>query len=304
MNELKFINYLKKNIKHSKDVICGIGDDAAVIKYTGNKYLLFASDMLIEGVHFSKDANPKDIGWKAVAVNISDIAAMGGTPKYVLMSVGVPEADCSKILKSILSGAETICKKYDITIVGGDTNKGQNLVIDTAIIGEVEKKSLALRSGAKIGDLIFVTGTLGEGRLKHLRFTPRIKEARTLTRLFKINSMIDISDGLFLDLYRLAEASNVGAFIYKSLIPLSVENRDCPRRGLSLFSKAINYGEDFELLFTLSINEARKLMRYVGRYEYPDVTLIGEVASRNRGLNFVGDEGRISRIQPKGYVHF
>lgn len=295
MNELEFIGYLKRNIKRGRDVIYGIGDDAAVIKYTREKYLLFASDMLIQGVHFSKDADPKDIGRKAVSVNISDIAAMGGIPKYVLMSVGVPKAGRSKILKSILNGAKAVCKKYDITIVGGDTNEGRNLVIDTAIIGEVEKKSLTLRSGAKIGDLIFVTGTLGEGRLRHLKFTPRIRQARTLTRLFKINSMIDISDGLFLDLYRLATASNVGALIYKSLIPLSERSTN--------FKEALEYGEDFELLFTLSVNEARKLMRYVGRYEYPDVTLIGKVVSKRRGLNFVGDEGRIHRIKPRGYVH-
>ena len=115
MNELEFIGYLKRNIKRGRDVIYGIGDDAAVIKYTREKYLLFASDMLIQGVHFSKDANPKDIGRKAISVNISDIAAMGGTPKYVLMSASVPKAGCSKILKSILNGAKTICKKYDIT---------------------------------------------------------------------------------------------------------------------------------------------------------------------------------------------
>lgn len=295
MTELEFIDYLKRTVKCGRDVIIGIGDDAAVVKYTRDKYLLFASDMLIQGVHFSKDADPEDIGRKAVSVNISDIAAMGGIPKYILMSVGVPKRGSSKVLKSILKGAKTVCKKYDIAIVGGDTNRGRNLVIDTAIIGEVEKESLALRSGAKIGDLIFVTGTLGEGRLKHLKFTPRIKEARTLARLFKINSMIDISDGLLLDLYRLAAASNVGAFIYKSLIPLSEESDS--------FKDALERGEDFELLFTLSVNEARRLMRYVGRYEYPDVTLIGEVVSKKRGLNFVGDEGRIHRIKPRGYVH-
>ena len=295
MNELEFIDYLKKSIKHGKNVVCGIGDDAAVIKYTRKKYLLFTSDMLIQGVHFSKHADPKDIGWKAVSVNISDIAAMGGIPKYVLMSVGIPKAGSSKILKSILNGAKAVCRKYDIAIVGGDTNKGQHLVIDTVIIGEVEKESLTLRNGAKIGDLIFVTGALGEGRLRHLKFTPRIRQARTLTRLFRINSMIDISDGLFLDLYRLATASNVGAFIYKSLIPLSEKSTN--------FKDALEYGEDFELLFTLSVNEARRLMRYVGRYEYPDVTLIGEIVSKKRGLNFVGDEGRVRRIKPRGYVH-
>jgi len=296
MHEIKFVDYLKKNIRCDKNVIRGIGDDAAVIKYKRGKYLLFASDMIIEGVHFSKKDKPQDIGWKAIGVNISDIAAMGGVPRHIVISASIPGSSSLKILKGIIEGTRKICKIFNINIVGGDTNKGRNLVIDTAIIGEVEKKCLVLRSGAKVGDLIFVTGALGKGRLKNLRIMPRIEEARTLVKQFKINSMIDITDGLFLDLHRLAGASNVGAFIYKSLIPLHSD--------ATSFSDAFFYGEDFELLFTLSLKDAKRLMRYTGKHEYPPVTLIGEIVSRRKGLNFVGDEGKVSKIQPKGYLHF
>jgi len=295
MHELNFINYLKKTIKYKTDVICGIGDDAAVLKHTKNKHLLFASDMLVEGVHFSRNTKPIDIGWKAIAVNASDIAAMGGVPKYVVISAGLPERRALKVLKRILEGAKKACKKFNIQIVGGDTNKGKNLVIDVSIIGEVEKKCLTLRSGAKQGDFIFVTGELGKGKEKHLNFIPRLKEARTLVRNFKINSMIDISDGLFLDFYRIAEASRVGGVIYKSLIPLG--------EGAKM-KNALSGGEDFELLFTLSIKEAKRLILYMARHKYPPVTLIGEVVLKSRGLNFVGDEGRVSKIRPKGYMHF
>jgi len=296
MNELKFINYLKKTIKHGKDVVCGIGDDAAVINYRSGKYMLFASDMIVEGIHFSKKDTPQDIGWKAVGINISDIAAMGGVPKYIVISASAPGNSGLKILKGIIKGAKKICKAFNINIVGGDTNRGRNLVIDTAIIGEVEKKCLVLRSGAKEGDLIFVSGALGKGVLKNLRMVPRLEEARVLVKQFRINSMCDISDGLFLDLHRLAGASNVGAFIYKSLIPLYSESTS--------FSDALSYGEDFELLFTLSLKEAKKLMRYIGKHEYPPVTLIGEVVSGKKGLNFVGDEGKVTKIRPRGYLHF
>jgi len=294
MNELNFIDYLRKHIKHDKDVICGIGDDAAVLKYTRKKHLLFTCDMLIEGVHFEKNAKPEEIGWKAIAVNISDIAAMGGVPKYVVISVGIPKNSAPSTAKRLMNGVKKICRFFDVSIVGGDTNAGPNLVIDVAIIGEVEKDFLVLRSGAKAGDLIFTTGTLGEGRIKHLSFMPRIEEARMLVRHFKINSMIDISDGLFLDLYRLAEASSVGARIYKSLIPLADVKH----------MKYINDGEDFELMFTLSISQAKKLMKYMGRHERPDVTLIGEVVSKKYGLNFIEEEGRVRRIRAKGYTHF
>ena len=170
------------------------------------------------------------------------------------------------------------------------------MVIDVALIGEIEKESLVLRSGAKEGDLIFVTGALGKGRLKNLKFMPRLKEARTIVKKFKINSMIDISDGLLIDLYRIAKASNAGVFIYKSLIPLHDKSTS--------FKDALEYGEDFELLFTLSLREAKKLIRYTGKYDYPPVTLIGEVVSKKKGLNFIGDEGKITKIKPKGYLHF
>jgi len=296
MNELEFIKYMSTTIKGKKSVVEGIGDDAAVIKHTPHKYLLFASDMLIEKVHFLKSADPFWVGWKAVAVNISDIAAMGGAPKHIVVSIGFPNKKSPAYLKRIVKGIKTICDKFEISIVGGDTNASQNLIIDVSILGEVEKRNLVKRSTAKINDLIFVTGSLGEGRFKHLKFTPRVKEARVLVEKCKVNSMIDISDGLFLDLTRLCKASSLGARIYKSLIPVSL-------RAHSV-KDALEYGEDFELLFTLSIKEAKRLIRYIGKTGYPPISLIGEIVPERGGLKFIADEGKVERIKPSGYLHF
>lgn len=297
MDELKCINYLSNTIKTSKDVVKGIGDDAAVIKYTRDKYLLFASDMLVQGVHFTKGTDPFAIGWKAVAVNISDIAAMGGVAKYVVISVGVPKKTDPKYLKRILEGAKKICKKFGVSIVGGDTNASRVIVIDVSIIGEVEKRNITRRDTARVSDLIFITGCLGEGKTKHLKFVPRLEEARILVKKFKIHSMIDISDGLFIDLTRLCQASKVGAVLYKSLIPISQDKTADVRRKLE-------YGEDFELLFTLSISEARRLIKYVGRKGYPQIALVGEIVSKNKGLNFIVDATKVEKIKPRGYMHF
>ena len=296
MNELKFIEYLRKNIKTKADVVVGIGDDTAVIRYTKNKYLLFASDMIIEGVHFTKGTNPYAIGWKAAAVNISDIAAMGGVPKYIVISVGVPKKNRERTLLGITKGAKDICKRFGVSIVGGDTNSSnKTIVVDVAIIGYVSKKHLLTRSGARVSDLVFVTGSLGEGKFKHLDFIPRIRESQVLVNNFKINSMIDISDGLFIDLTRVCTSSGVGACIYKSQIPVSPKAPD--------FRTAVGYGEDFELVFTLSTKQARRLLIYSVKEGFA-VKLIGKIGHKKNGIKMISEQGSVEKIKPLGYTHF
>jgi len=295
MNELQFIESLSKKIKTGKDVIKGIGDDAAVIRHRKRTYMLFASDMLIEGVHFLKNTSPYSVGWKAVAVNVSDIAAMGGVPKYVVISIGIPEKR-KKQLAKIISGAQAVCRKCGVSIVGGDTNASKSLIVDVSIIGEVKAGELTRRDSARVSDLIFLTGRLGKSWISQMRFLPRLKESRTLVSKFRINSMIDISDGFCIDLTRLCGASNVGANIYKSLIP-SFPNK-CDGK------KILSQGEQFELLFTLSRGEAKRLVAYARRYKYPPVTLIGEITSRREGLHLICERGKPKKIEPLGYRHF
>lgn len=295
MKELEFVDYISKRFTSKKPVVKGIGDDCAILEYTKDKYMLLTCDMIIEGTHFSKNARPFQIGWKAAAVNITDVASMGGIPKYALVSCGIPKNKSMKFLKEVTKGIEEICKKFNILIIGGDTNRSSKTVLNVMLIGEVEKKRVATRCGAKPGDLIFVTGALGEGKIKHLKFVPRIKEARILVKNFKINSMIDLSDGLAMDLNRLAEASRVGARVYKSLIPLSEESEPIAR--------AIFLGEDFELLFTASLPESKKIIKRMGRRGDLPVTLIGEIVDRRLGVRLVEEEGKLKTLKPKGFLH-
>lgn len=298
IGEIKLIKRFAKDIRLDKSVVKGSGDDAAVIKWTGRKYLLLTCDMVIEDVHFKiAEASPFQIGRKALARNISDIAAMGGIPRYALVSVGISRAAPISLVNGVWKGMNTLAKEHKINIVGGDMSASDKLVIDIALAGEVEKRNLVTRAGAKAGDLILVTGSLGGSiKGKHLDFTPRVKEARSLVKNFKINSMIDISDGLTLDLWRILDASEVGARIYRKAIPLS--------KDADSFEKAIYDGEDFELLFTMSVKEARRFFKTaLGKMETP-VSLIGEVTDRRSGYVLIGKDGKAKILKPKGYLHF
>ena len=291
------IKRLSKGIRLDSSVIHGIGDDTAVIKWTRDKHLLFTCDMLIEDVHFKASrATPFQIGWKALGRNLSDIAAMGGVPRYALVSIAVrPDTDV-KFLDGVYKGIKALAGKFGVNIVGGDMAHDKKTVIDVSLIGEVEKKNLVMRSGAKAGDVIFVTGSIG-GSLKgkHLRFMPRVAEARKLVSNYKINSMIDVSDGLLLDLWRILDQSHKGACIIQRFVPLS--------RAAGAFDKAVTDGEDFELLFTMGLKEAERFMKSGIKKTGAQVCAIGRITNNN-GLCVVRPAGTIESISPRGYLHF
>jgi len=304
LGEIGLIRRIAANVRSDSSVIKGIGDDTAVIKWTHDKHLLFTCDMLVEDVHFwfrgakfLKKATPFQIGWKALGRNISDIAAMGGVPKYALVSIGLDPDLSVSFADGIFKGMNALAKKFKINLVGGDTVRSKRIVVDVSLIGEVEKDRLVLRSGAKVGDAIFVTGFLGGSiKAKHLDFMPRLNEAQALVKNFKISSMIDISDGLILDLSRVLDASSVGALIYEDLIPLS--------RGASSFDSAVTDGEDFELLFTMSHREAERLIKNnVSQFDVP-VSLIGEITRKQRGYRLMGRDWKEKKVRWKGYTHF
>jgi len=298
MKELKLIKEIEGIAGNpGKGVKLGIGDDCAVIECDRKSYLLWASDMLIEGTHFNlKDAGYQRTGRKAVAVNISDIASMGGVPEYITVSVGLPAEGSLKAIRALYSGIKKICREYGISIVGGDVNRSKKLVIDVSIFGKVEKKRLITRSGAKEGDLILVTGPVRNGRKDHLDFVPRLKEARFLSGNYRISSMIDTSDGIAADLNRICASSRTGCRIYGDAVPLS--------EGSS-FEDALYYGESFELLFTMSPLEARKLFKDIGRKRLELVYfVIGEMRSKKEGCKLIGKEGRVSILKMQGYKHF
>ena len=298
IGEIGLIKRIAGKVCTDSSVIKGIGDDTAVIKWTGSKYMLATCDMLIEDVHFKRSvATPFQIGWKALARNLSDIAAMGGIPKYALVSVGLDPKLPISFADGIFDGINSLAKKFNVNIVGGDTSRSNKLVIDISLIGEVEKKNLALRSGARIGDAIFVTGLLGGSiKGKHLNFVPRLSEARALVKNFKINSMIDISDGLLIDLGRVLGASSSGALLYGDLIPISED-------AVS-FERAMTDGEDFELLFTMSAKEAERFMKsYLLKIDIP-ISLIGDITPKRYGYKLIGSDWKERKIGKKGFLHF
>jgi thiamine-monophosphate kinase len=298
MREIKLINDIQRWAgKPGKGVIAGIGDDCAVLEYAKDKYLLWAADMLVEGTHFTaSDAGYEKIGRKAVAVNLSDIAAMGGVPKYIIVSIGLPKEISTRDVKRMYDGITGICAEYGVKVIGGDTNRSERIVIDVSIIGFVEKKRLMLRSGAKTGDLILVTGPMRSGRRSHLDFEPRVREARRLTARYKINSMMDVSDGIGPDLGRMCASSGVGAKVYAGSVPLS--------KGMSL-EDALHYGESFELLFTMGPKEAARLFENAAkRKKFPGVYIIGEILSKGSGVKLVGKDGKVSPLKMEGFRHF
>jgi len=274
-------------------VIKGTGDDCAVIKFSKDKYMLLTCDMLVEGVDFTGKERPYLVGRKAIAVSVSDIAACAGLPRYCLVSVGIPGNTSVEFIDKLIKGMLSLTGKYGINIVGGDISRSRQLTIDVSMLGTVEKKNLILRSGAKLGDIIFVTGKLGGSILgRHLRFIPRLKEARFLVKNFRVNSMIDISDGLAQDLGHILQESLTGAMLYEALIPVSKDARN--------LNDALYGGEDFELLFTMSPHEAKKLYRK----KLTGFKPIGEIVHKKYGLRLMDKRGKEKFIKPKGFRHF
>lgn len=298
IGEMGLIRRLTRGLKLDESVALGPGDDTAVIEWKAGKYLLYTCDMLVEDVHFrTSSATAFQIGWKALGRNISDIAAMGGIPRYATVSIAMPPRTRVSLADGIYRGIRRLAGIFDVNIVGGDISRSDRIVIDISLIGEVEKKSLVTRRGARNGDMIFVTGRIGGShRRRHLEFMPRVKEARSLVGSFKLHSMIDISDGLLLDLGRVLASSGVGARIYKRAIPISGD--------AGSFDKAVRQGEDFELLFTMGAGDARRLIVNGLKGIKTPVAVIGDITDKREGYTLIDEEGKVEKVRPEGYLHF
>ncbi len=286
LGEFGLIDRIKAFCPSSARVIKSIGDDAAVLDYTSKAYQLLTTDMLIEDVHFTRRMPAQSIGHKALACNISDIAAMGGVPTFAVVSLGIPKTMPLKWVTDFYKGMSFLAQSFKVSIVGGDTVKSDNIVINIALLGEVAKKHLVTRDGAHVGDWVFVTGPLG-GSLqsgRHLTFTPRLKEARFLVENFKPNAMMDISDGLGGDLNHILKASHVGVELFDEHIPR--------HKGVNL-TQALCDGEDFELVFTLSQAKAKRLMDW-------------QIHNRRWFFYHIGRiiENRQARVKAPAFTHF
>ncbi len=297
--ELAIIERFAARLKNkNKSVVVPIGDDAAAVRGARGKYDLYTADMLVESVHFKKGESLKKVGYKAIAVCLSDIAAMGGLPKYALVSVGLPRKTPDKAIKALISGIALCAKKFNVDVVGGDTNRSPTLVIDVFMVGEALRGELVLRSCAKSGDYIFVSGPLGGSqRVRHLTFQPRLRQSRFLVENFKVTSMIDLSDGLGRDLSRICKASKVGAIIFEDRIPKS--------RGVLKTESALFDGEDFELLFTLSKSSALKLIAMMYTKGGIDKFYhIGKITHLFDGIKMITRDAKLRRLPTGGFRHF
>jgi len=279
MDEISWIEFLKREFK-SKNIFKGIGDDCAIIK-KGSDFYLFTNDLFIENIHFKKGKiSFQNLGKRAIARSISDIVACGGIPQFISISLGIRQDLKEKDLKKIVKGIKEFSQKYKLRILGGDTSKSSVLFLDVFAIGKAKK--VILRSGAKEGDYIFLTGALGKlafGEVPSLR----IREIQNLIKKYKINAMIDISDGFFLDLYRLLKESRKGSLIYKDNLPI--------KREEDLFR-----GEDYELIFIVDKKENIDFLKR--KYFF-----VGIIKEESFGYK-IKEKDKIVDMPLKGFLHF
>ena len=329
LGEFGLIEHLTKKVDlKNKNVIKGIGDDAAVIDI-GSNYQLISTDLLIEGVHFDLSYTPlKHLGYKAVSVNVSDMCAMNGCPKQITIGLAVSNRYTVEALDELYEGISLACKNYNIDLIGGDTTSSSSgLMISINILGEVKKKNIVYRSGAMENDLLVVTGDLGAAYLglqllrrekkifienpsvqpdlsgydyllkRQLRPEAPVKYIDILDELNIIpSSMIDVSDGLSSEILHISNSSNVGISIYEEKIPIDYTALNLSEElNLNPFTCALNGGEDYELLFTISQKHYEKLEKD------PDFTIIGFVGEKSGGNNFITKDGVSHELVAQGW---
>ncbi|RKG42741.1 thiamine-phosphate kinase [Acinetobacter cumulans] len=293
------------NRKNVNSVDLGVGDDSALLTPPPQQQLVICADTSVAGRHFPFDTDPHAIGWKSVAVNLSDIAAMGAKPHSILLALSLPQID-HDWLKGFSQGLYDCCDQFGVSLIGGDTTQSPHLTITITALGWIETGQAITRSGAQIGDLICVSGTVGDAAygLKHRGHplqqrldypTPRCELGEQLKGL--ASSMIDISDGLAQDLGHILTASNVGATIELDKLPLSETVNKLSEQ--EKFQSALAGGDDYELCFSISPENYQKIKQ---QYVNTSITIIGQI-TQNLGLNLLKNGVNYS-IQSNGYQHF
>lgn len=326
-SEFEFIDSLRRRFG------AAIGDDAAVIRTSADKELVITTDLLVEDIDFRRTTAPALLlGHKALAVSLSDIAAMGARPRWSLISIGVPDDVWqSEFVDQFYEGLTSLANRYDVQLIGGDTSRtNEKIVIDSIVLGETSAGKAVQRAGAQPGDQIFVTGSLGGAAaglrliergahlaeqnlagedsqkidhvlLRQLRPEARVGWGIVLGEERLASSMIDISDGLSSDLNHLCTASGAGARIESSSLPIDHQVVElCGRRALDPLQLALHGGEDFELLFTVNAESVGRLPRKV---DGVGITRIGEVRNHTDGVK-ISEGSRVWELNPGGWKHF
>lgn len=302
MKEFEYIAWLRSQIPSDRRVMVGPGDDAAVLAPTARP-LVVTTDVLTEGVDFlQEEASPRQIGRKAMNVNLSDIAAMAALPMAAVVGLVLPRRGGARLAEELFLGLRDAAESLDVAIVGGDTNSWDGpLVISVTVLGEVSERGPVTRRGAKPGDWLFATGSFGGSRLgRHLNFTPRVREALALHAQVPLHALIDVSDGLAADLHHILEESGCGAVIIAEDIPLSTDALAISQQsGRTPLEHALSDGEDFELIFVVSPEDGRRLLDHPPNIGVA-IHRIGECLDTGFWLQ---EKGQRRPLQPSGWVH-
>jgi len=332
LGEFGIINRIKERFSpQNVETIKGIGDDCAVID-NGKDYTLLSTDMLIEGVHFDLSYTPlQHLGYKAVAVNVSDIAAMNGIPKQITVSIALSNRFSVEAIDTLYEGIKAACINYKVDLVGGDTTSSTSgLIISITVIGSVEKNKIAYRNTAKENDIICISGDIGAAYMglqilereksvylsnpemqpeldgkdyiigRQLKAEARMDIVHELSENNIIpTSMIDVSDGLASELFHICTQSGVGAYIYEDKLPIDADTYNTAVEfNISPMTAALNGGEDYELLFTISQNDYEKIKLHA------DIFFIGYITSADKGINMVTKGENVIPLKAQGWNHF
>jgi thiamine-monophosphate kinase len=336
LSEFALIRSLRRRFgRTDSSVVRGIGEDAAIIKMPTGSRLLLTTDLLAEGVHFDLATTTlQDVGYRAAVANLSDIAAMGGVPRYLLVSLAVPHERTAAEIDRLYRGLMQACRRYGVQLVGGDTSASRNgLFVNITLTGAAHPDRVLTRAGARAGDLIYVTGTLGDSQAglallqagdrasaslfdkgadrirrflirRHLRPLARVREGRLLAERRLASAAIDLSDGLSGDLAHLCEESRVGAELDPRAIPVSSACRSyADVRRLNPVDVALSGGEDYELLFTVPPANRRKVEALARRARFR-VSCIGLITARRSGIRVKRDDGSWQPLTVTSYEHF
>lgn len=312
----------------SQDVILGIGDDTAVIRIDDYRSLLATCDIQIEDTHFRLNRiTAYQLGRRSMAVNLSDIASMGGKPTFALVSLGLPNETPLVVFENLFKGMRDQLAEFSAHIIGGNlANSYEKLIIDIFMLGEVASNRILTRSGAQVGDRIFVTGSLGASAAgfyvlekfgeafpkefadlvrAHLQPQPQIRAGTLMAQSGFASAMIDISDGLVSDLFHLCDMSQVGAEVYRERLPLAnnlVQIESIAPKNK--FDLALNGGEDYELLFTVKSETPPNIIKKIVNQSETALTEIGRILPQKEGVWLIDAENNRLPLQPKGWNHF
>ncbi len=333
IGEFQLINKITKGgIINHESTKKGVGDDAAVLTSYKNVYQLVSADMLVEGVHFDCAYAPlKHVGYKAVASNISDICAMNGIATHIVISLGIPNKYSVELINNLYEGVHLACRNYSIDLIGGDTTASPNeLSISITVLGQVDKKKLTYRSGAKPNDLLIVSGNLGSAYLglqilerekmifegnnqsqpsleqypyileRQLKPEPRVDIIEKLHKAnIKPSSMIDVSDGLSSEAIHIAKSSAVGIKIFEEKIPISQNGQETAKElNLNPTVCALHGGEDYELLFTVPLKHHKKIK------QIKDVHIIGHVTEQKDKVELIKKDGEVINLIEESWDSF